>query len=151
MTLTSTPAYNLAGYYTIGLCTYRSEYSEPNYLKVCVDHVIINPDLSMKFYINWRTHFPDTCPYRLMNRCVGPKPNLLISHTAIYLTDDLGNRYDYTSFGPPGTPNPPRFNGRDDSITYGFTFPAPKKGATHFTYHQDDGAIPNVVMRNYIG
>jgi len=146
-----TPAYNLPGVYFPGKCGFWSHFtSGNNFLKFCIDRVTITSDLRMKFDITWTAHIPGIIH-------IDPEPPtgpfIAANTDSIFLTDQLGNRYNYIQTNAFYI----YVSNADQSFSYWFIFPPAKEGAIQFTFHQFDpfnkesDTITGIVLRSFGG
>jgi hypothetical protein len=105
----------------------------------CVDSVEIHRDGSMMFVVSWQlTNFSEVIT-EVTKRGDANNPNM-------YLTDNLGNRYDALSVSGEGAKDIRMEKGNTYYST--FIFRPPKPGAYNFTFHDDDNKqeISNIVL-----
>jgi hypothetical protein len=94
----------------------------------CVEQVTQQADGSLKLDVSWIGRYVDTA------RHVAKGSDA--HNRNMYLTDDLGNRYDHMDSGGAAASEVTLTNRQP---AYGwFLFPPPAPGATHFTFHDDD-------------
>ena len=104
--------------------------------QLCITSIVVQDANAMLLNATW-TLGQINGPYHNVN---GPSQARLPpwngSSHAIYLTDNLGRRYDFVDLS--GAARDGGNSGPYGVITGVFTFPAPLRGATQLTYHDDD-------------
>lgn len=104
--------------------------------QLCITSVVVQEAGAMLLNATW-TLGQINGPYYNVN---GPSQARLPpwngSSHAIYLTDNLGRRYDFTDLS--GAAREGGNSGPYGSISGVFIFPAPLRGATQLAYHDDD-------------
>jgi hypothetical protein len=144
-TLTPTPSFNLPGVYTPGKCGIFTKdlhfgvlMFDGDYVQVCLEQVVIASDMSMTFYINWYPHLPGLKDYNNRNpSLIGVERTvpIVFSHEVMFLTDDLGNRYDYLQVNPSESLFPYEIYDSAVVVHSWFVFPPAREGAIWFTFH----------------
>jgi hypothetical protein len=97
----------------------------------CVEYVEIHPDGSMIFVMSWNL-------YDYSEGLTAITKRSDVNNPKMYLTDNLGNRYDSIIVSDNGAGDLVMVK---DVTYYGtFTFRPPKPGANRFTFHDDDNS-----------
>ena len=112
------------------------------YLDFCVIRIEVDRNRNMLFTISWTSHVP--IPWRASK---GPDAE----NRSIYLTDELGNRYDHIATSGTGTEEY-EYTYEGETIIGIFIFPPANPGARIFTFHDDANheGISNLVLVNPI-
>lgn len=126
---TPTPTYVSPMTYDVGGCM-NVVISDSNQVLECVSSVMVLPDGKMQFNFSWTAHVEDQFEvHKSSDR----------NNTNIYLTDNLGNRYDHVETGGDADRDVTLINGQ---IAEGwFIFPAPLPEAENFILHDDDNSV----------
>ena len=128
VTVTPTPhlVYNQPGTYDLTRCYFLTDsITTEVYFMFCVYRVVVQADLTMKFFVYWQIH----------NFLENGTKESDIDNPGVYLTDNLGNHYTFTEAGD-GAVNSVKF--RNDQPIYGwYLFPPGKDGAIVFSLHDD--------------
>jgi hypothetical protein len=139
MTLTPTLAISslVPGVYSGGGCLDYTLVKKTNYgwpwasFIWCVEYVEIHPDGSMIFVMSWNL-------YDYSEGLTAITKRSDVNNPKMYLTDNLGNRYDSIIVSDNGAGDLVMVK---DVTYYGtFTFRPPKPGANRFTFHDDDNS-----------
>ena len=120
-------------------------------LKLCVETVEVFPEGTMKFNISWTAQIPQGLVDNsgMPVRSIGKASD--VGNRNMYITDDRGNRYDFTALGGAASLEGAA---EEELIAVGdqnylvipdgrtvagwFLFTPPKEGARLFTFHDDD-------------
>ena len=96
----------------------------------CVTSVTILPNGNMQVMFSW------TALTGGVFKIVKPPDT---GNTNLYLTDDLGNRYDHSQSGGAANLQVEIYDGQ--TVEGWFLFPAPSAGAQYFIFHDDDNLV----------
>jgi hypothetical protein len=141
---TSTPVLNVTGYYHPKVCVDLTSFPdrtllEGDYIRVCVDEVDLFPGGSMFLVLSWFAHLPGQ--YALFRAHLDQSHLygwIPIDNTKenLYLTDDLGNRYDFIH-GDIIRGDILYVEARAEDTLYSawYAFPPVNPGAVWFTFH----------------
>lgn len=126
-----------AGTYPIGRCGLPPLDAEQRaWVELCVNSVEVLEDGQMMFRISWGARIgegvltPEGLPATALQ-----KPSD-IGNRNMYVTDNLGNRYDFTDLGEAA--NEDTIIRKDENVQGWFLFPPPQPDAKLFTFHDDD-------------
>ena len=141
-TLTATPAvvYNAIGLYEMPEhCARKSEFVRS--IIYCITSIEVVRDASMVVNITWKS-------INSNGGCYTEDSNA--NNRAMYMTDDLGNRYDHEGAGGDLARNIVNTCGGDVNYSGWFYFPPPAAGAKVLTYHDEDQKleISDLVLEN---
>ena len=114
-------------------------------LRLCVESVDVDTDGAMKFTISWRAEIEEGLVLDGL-RVTQLVKSSDAGKTNMYITDDRGNRYDFTDLGDAATGETTIPNG--EKAEGWFLFPPPQGGARLFTFHDDDNfwAISGILL-----
>ncbi len=129
-TATTEPLYNLPGFYPVGGCVSYSIYKENNIMDFCVVSVEIKLNGTMVFNVRWTLSLADDISVTKKSDANNRK---------MYLTDNLGNRYDHIATGGSASHDVGMGNGATQ--TGSFEFPRAKPGAVEFFFHDDNQPV----------
>ena len=111
-------------------------------VNMCVTSVQIRVDGQMRFNVKWTVEF-------LTNAIDWVRKNSDVGNRNMYLTNNLGNRYDHVALGGAAA-NAVYFYrvGGPTTATGWYLFPPAGSGATVFAFHDDDQhtVIENIVL-----
>ena len=126
-----------AGNYSIGRCGLPPLTEEERaWVKLCVNSVEVQENGQMVFMLSWQARIgegvlaADGTPATAL-----AKPSD-VGNRNMYITDNLGNRYDFTGLG--GAAEEDAVILKDQTVEGWFLFPPPQPGAKLFTFHDDD-------------
>ncbi len=121
ITPTPTAVYNAPGLYVIGKCVELKVH-----VLFCVLNVNVLANGSMVFNVSWKS--------LISNVSITKKSDL--NNPNMYLTDNLGNRYNHVEVGGDAAL---RIKMEPKQVIYGyFAFPPALPGATSFQFHDSD-------------
>ncbi len=131
--------YILPGTYPVNQCTYNDLFIYGNnvgILQECVTSVVIRNNGYMQFNYTWAVDLIDTIP-SIIKHSDANNPNM-------YITDNLGNRYDHVEVGGSAGQTVTMHDGT--MVSGWFLFAPAKQPVTTFTFHNDDqqSSIPNI-------
>ena len=138
-----------AGIYNIGRCGLPPLDAEQRaWVELCVNSVEVLDDAKMMFHISWGARIGEGA------LTSGGSPATALSKPSdkgnpnMYVTDSLGNRYDFTDLG--GAASEDTIIRKDENVEGWFLFPPPHADAKLFTFHDDDNfwAIAGVSLEN---
>jgi hypothetical protein len=114
-------------------------------LKLCVDSVEVSQGGAMQFNISWKAEVEQGLVLDGI-RVTGLVKYSDVGNTKMYVTDDRGNRYDFTVLGAAARDE--TFIPNGGTAKGWFLFPPPKGDARLFTFHDDDNfwAIPGILL-----
>jgi hypothetical protein len=115
--------------YAVNECM-RISLGGANVLQECVTQVTIQADGSMRFDFSWTAYVE--AQFEVQK---GSDRN----NSNIYLTDDVGNRYDHYQTGGDAALNVTIRNG--EQATGWFLFPPAYPGVKSFIFHDDDNQV----------
>ncbi len=114
-------------------------------LKLCVESVEVNQSGEMKFNISWEAQIQEGLEVdgQLVDALLKESD---IGNTQMYITDDIGNRYDFIDLG--GAALEATLIPSGSKADGWFQFPPPLDQARRFTFHDDDNfwAIPGIIL-----
>lgn len=105
---------------------------------MCVDNVVVKPDGYMEFNIVWGVTLSGRVNRAIKHPDTG-NPNM-------YVTDNLGNRYDHVEVGGAAAELTTLLH---TQTAWGwYLFPPARPGATEFAFHDDDQhvQVPGIVL-----
>jgi hypothetical protein len=127
-TATATPANNLPGTYVLqGQCIVIPVDDARG--DACIESVDVRSDGRMQFNFAWTAHVQGTRWQWLIKYSD-------VGNRNMYVTDNLGNRYDHVELGGEAPKDSKFYEGQ--TIRGWFLFPPAKPGAMSFTFHDDD-------------
>jgi hypothetical protein len=140
ITASPTYAFNLPGYYATGGCQTYMAYWQL-YVDFCVESVEVKKDGRMVYVVSWTIHIPE-------EKTVTKHSDA--GNHAMYIMDNLGNKYDFLEVGGTAAQELEMKNG--DTAIGIFIFPHANPGATSFTFYdkQQKVAIGGIVLVNPI-
>ena len=138
-TPTATPDSVQPGLYSANGCvTIGLSHSTIVRVEFCVVRIEVDRNGFMTFIVTWTAYMP---PYMTIHKGA--------YEGNMYLTDDLGNRYNHiATSGSAGSEYNFEFSG--DTTQGVYIFPPARPGATVFTFHDDDNrdVVANLVLIN---
>ena len=115
-------------------------------LKLCVESVEVSQRGEMKFNISWEAQIQEGLEVdgQLVNTLLKESD---AGSTQMYITDDMGNRYDFIDLG--GAALEVTLIQSGNKADGWFLFPPPIDQARRFTFHDDDNfwAIAGIVLK----
>lgn len=139
-TPTRTPPYNQPGTYTFeGLCIVIPV--DDAHGDECIESVEVRSDGYMQFNFTWTAYVQGSRWQWLIKYSDAGNRNM-------YVTDNLGNRYDHVDMGGVAPTETRFFHG--ETIRGWFLFPPAKPGAISLTFHDDDQGkqFEGIVLRH---
>ena len=136
-----------AGVYSVGRCGLPPLNAEQRaWVELCVNSVEVQDDGQLVFNISWGARIGEgVLTSGGLPATALSKPSD-IGNTNMYITDNLGNRYDFADLG--GAASEDSIIRKDATVEGWFRFPPPHPEAKLFTFHDDDNfwAIPGVSL-----
>jgi len=132
-TPTPTPPYNQPGIYPFqDHCGKAFLGDTEAHWLMCVESVEVRPDSYMQFNITWTAFVAGTGYDGLLKYSDVGNPNM-------YVTDDIGNRYDHVELG--GEAKNTRLFCHGETIYGWYLFTPAQSGSTSFVFHDDDQSV----------
>ncbi|MEE8442507.1 MAG: ATP-binding protein [Dehalococcoidia bacterium] len=146
---TPTPVPPATGVYLFERCGIELEASSEEplaRLKLCVESVEVSQEGIMQFNVSWTAEIKENLVDASGRPLNALKKDSDEGNTNMYVTDDRGNRYDFTDLGGAARETTIIQNG--EKATGWFLFPPPRKNARLFTFHDDDHfwAIAGIIL-----
>ena len=138
-----------AGVYTVGRCGLPPLNAEQRtWVELCVNSVEVRDDGQLVFQISWGARIGEGVLTSGGSPATALQKPSDIGNTNMYVTDNLGNRYDFTDLG--GAASEDTIIRKDENVEGWFLFPPPHPDAKLFTFHDDDNfwAIAGVSLEN---